>query len=83
MTTQGRTTRLTVSLVSQVIKHRLDPVDYRPAKIEALIADDSLIAVFTSYIRSVPLSPHMITSALTHLCVRGQLLGQAQFSQNF
>ena len=25
----------------------------------------------------------MITSALMHLCVRGELLGQAQFSQNF
>ena len=34
----------------------MDPVDYRPAKIEALIADDSLIAVFTSYIRTPP--PH-------------------------
>ena len=39
-----------------MIKHRLDPVDYLPAKIEALIADDSLIAVFTSYIRTPP--PH-------------------------
>ena len=64
MTTQLRSTRLTVSPVSQVIKHRLDPVDYRPAKIEALMVDDSLIALFTSYIR---LPPPMITSALMHL----------------
>ena len=46
-----------LSLVSQVIKHRLDPVDYRPAKIEALMGDDSLIAVFTSYIRLSPCPP--------------------------
>ena len=82
MTTQGRTTRLTVSLVSQVIKHRLDPVDYRPAKIEALIADDSLIAVFTSYIGVVPLSPHDNQHPNAPVSP-WPIVGRAQFSQNF